>query len=310
MPATTIGSGGSSTTVGGLLQSIRALIPDPVATGQPMSADGEDFSFSILLQWINDGLKILCTEAGIVNDWWAIASEQGMDVYELPSDIQNVEQLWYDNWPCWRSPELDALFVNKITQRSYFFGPHSLTAINRLHVWPACDRTAQVTTLSADIDATVRTIPLTSVSSFRPYGFVMIENELILYRTVNASPTNTLTQTLRAQGGTQAAAHVSGTAVNELNIMFRCSKLPPALTGVDSLIDIPSGLVPLLELYVISRVRESEQDHQIAMAMMNDFRKAVDSLAAKSQLQGLTQGLQVRTAAPGPYLFNGRTYIP
>lgn len=310
MPAPSIGSGASSTTVGGLLSSIRAQIPDPVPLGQPPSADGNAFSFSILLQWLNDAMRILCTSANVINDWYAIASETGMDVYELPDEIQQVDQLWYDNFPCWRSPELDALFVTKIQGRSYFFGPHSIAATNRLHVWPACDRTAQVTALSANITATDRTIPLASVSAFRPYGFLLIEQELILYRTVNGTPTNTLTQTLRGQGGTLPAAHLSGTTAYEHNIMFRCSKLATPVTGVSDPIGIPTGLVPLLELYVLAKVRQSEQEYQMASQMLQEFDRAVDKLGSKSQLQGLQQGLQVRAGQPGPILYGGRVYIP
>lgn len=307
MPVPNIGTSTALTTAGELIQSIRDQIPDPVSDP---ALDGSSFSLATLLRYINSSARIMAASAPIVMDWFAIQSEAGMDVYELPNHILSVEQLWYDMWPCWRAPELDALFVTKITSRSYFFGPHSIHATPRIHVWPAADRTGANTTLSSSITDASVIIPLTSVTGFKQYGFALIESELVLYRTVNASPTNTLTQVLRGQGGTAKVSHNSGAAVAERNIFFKCSRLPVKVTSPSDPVEIPIGLVPLLELGVLARVREAEQEAQEARSLRQDFDREIATLAEKAAYKGLRQGIQVRTEPPGPLLYYGRVYVP
>lgn len=307
MPNINIGTPTAVTTAADLIQSIRDMIPDPVSDP---ALDGSSFSLASLLRFINSSARTMAAAAPIIMDWYAIQSQSGMDVYELPDHILSVEQLWYDMWPCWRAPELDALFVTKITSRSYFFGPHSIHAIPRLHVWPAADRTGATTTLSSPITATDLTIPLTSVVGFKEYGFAIIESELILYRTVNASPTNTLTQILRGQGGTIAVSHSSGAAVTERNIFFKCSRLPTKITSPSDVVEIPVGLVPLLELGTMARVREAEQELQESRSLRQEFEKGITTLAERAAYKGLRQGIQVRTEPPGPLLYFGRVYVP
>ena len=230
-----------------------------------------------------------------------------MDVYELPARILSVEQLWYDLWPCWRSPAADAFFTAKIESRSYFFGPYAIHATPRLHVWPAADRTGATTTLNGAIANDATTITLTSATNFRTYGYFSVEDEIILYRTIS---TNTVTDILRGQAGTVAAAHSDLAPVTERNIFFRCSRLPVTVTGVNDVIEIPLGLVPLLELYALSKVREAEQDHQTAMMLRQEWTSSMTSLTASASLKGLRQGLQVRASPQGPLLSGGRVFVP
>jgi hypothetical protein len=302
-----IGTPTASTRAGNIILSIRDQIPDPV--NDPI-VDGTAFSLASLLRWLNDGMRIMASSAPIVQDWYAIGSENGMDVYEIPDVFLSVEQLWYDLWPCFRSPEWSALFVNKISSRSYFFGPHSLHAQPRIHVWPAADRTAATTTLSTTISATDTSIVAASIASFNQYGFFEIEGELILYRTVTAG-TNTFSTILRGQGGTTAAPHTSGATISEKNIFFKASRLPTALTGVGDVLEIPVGLTPVLELYVLSKVREAEQESELAKSLRQEFAQAVQMLSTKAQNTGqIRQGIQVRTTLAGPLLYGGRVYVP
>src|SRR5512147_3034013 len=106
---------GSPSGVGGLgdlIMEIRDLIPDPVETP---GEDGPAFSLASLLRFVNHACEDLCYHAPIIEDWYAVPSERGMDIYELPNLVVDIRQLWYDLWPCWRSPEYDAIFVTKIT---------------------------------------------------------------------------------------------------------------------------------------------------------------------------------------------------
>lgn len=308
MPTPSIGTPTSTSTAGQVIQSIRDMIPDPTPNNDP-GQDGTAYSLLSLLRWMNDALRIMATSAPIIQDWVGLASEQGMDLYNLPTTTLSVEQLWYDNTPCYRAPEWQSLFVNMVQGRSYYFGPHSIHQQPRLQVWPACDRTAATTTLSSTISATDTIIPVVAAGPFRPYGFFDVEGEIILYRGQNAAATQFL-HILRGQSGTTPAAHNNGAAVHERNIMMKVSRLPTPLAGVNDVIEIPVGLTPLIEVYVLSKVRESEQDHQAAQMLRGEFTKDIQALETKNPVPGLRQGLQVRDTANAPILWGGRVYIP
>jgi len=294
-----------------LVTSISQQIPDP---------NNLAFSVPQLLAWISDAGDTLCATVPVVQDWYAIQAQTGMDIYQLPQHIQSVEQAWFDLTPLTRTAEIDDIFTTKITGRSWWFGPHSIHANPRLHVWPAPNRTGLTTTLLANITATDGAIPVdnvgvvtaTSASGFKVFGFLQIDNEIILYRNLpGTGGPGPITNILRGQGGTIAAAHTAGAIITELNIMFKCTRLPNRVTATTDLLEVPRGLWPLLELYVLARVRSVEQDEQTAMMLRREFDQMVEKLAQKSQIKGLRQGIQVRALAPGwGGLFRGRTYIP
>jgi hypothetical protein len=272
------------------------------------TVDGTGFSLATLIRWVNDAMRIMATSAPIIQDWHAVQSTQGMDLYELPAMTLSVEQLWYDLFPCVRQPELMTIWETKLTARSYAFGPHSIHAQPRIQVWPACDRTGATTTLSTTITSTATSIVVADASAFQAYGYIGIEDEIIAYRTVSS---NTLTGILRGQAGSTASSHNSGATVTERNIMMKLSRLPTPVTGADDPIEIPVGLTPLIELYVLAKIREAEQESALALQLRNDFNRAMEALQAKAQLKGLRQGIQVQENGPGAWLyFNGRVFVP
>lgn len=293
------------TNAGDVILSIRAQIPDMVSDPQ---SDGGAFSFATLVRWINDSMRIMCTASPVIEDWYGIQSKQGMDIYELPNETLSVEQLWYDLLPCVRAPEALTIYVNKITSRGYYFGPHSTHAQQRLQVWPASDRTGATTILFGNLSATASTIPVADASQFKQMGFLSIDQEIILYRTINSGIVF-FDNILRGQAGTVAAAHNDGAVVTERNIMMKMSRLPVPIVNASDPIEIPNGLLPLIELYVLAKVREAEQESQIAMAMRKEWDAAMTKLTNSSTLAGIKQGLQVSSAV-GPDLYRGRVFIP
>lgn len=295
-----------ATTAANILTSIRGQIPDIVSN---ITTDGAAFSLSLLLLWLNDAMRALATAAPVIIDWTAIQSTSGMDAYVLPDFWVTTEQAWFDLLPCTRVAEIDDIFTTKITGRSWWFAPHSSTVTPVIHMWPACNRTGSTTTLNGNIGATDTTITLTDSSGFNTMGFFTIGTELVRYM-ANNTTTGVMTNILRGQGGTVAAAHLTGAVVTENNIMLKGSRLPIPLVDTTSLIEIPQGLWPLLELYVIAKVREAEQDSGTAIKLRQEFYAACEKLGNKSQFKGTRQGLQIRISPAGPNLFGGRLYIP
>src|SRR3989304_3779777 len=131
-----IGSSTSSTAAQNLIMSVRDRIPDPVDN----PADDGGFKVASLIRWINEGMLYMCGRAPLIIDWYAFQSEAGMDVYELPGYIMDVQQLWYDLWPCWRSPELDAIETPNVAQGSVFVRLLDNHVAGPIYVWPAADR--------------------------------------------------------------------------------------------------------------------------------------------------------------------------
>lgn len=298
-------------TAADLILSVRTQIPDPAPDNDP-ALDGNAFRVDTLLRWVNDAGRLIAIAAPVVQDWFGFPTEIGQDVYELPSYITSVEQAWYNLLPLTRSPEADSIFTSKVSGRAWWMAPHSLHARPRMHIWPAPSESGAATTTSGSHADTATVITLADAAGFQQYGYALIApgtetEELIRYATVEG---NQLKNVLRAQGATSApATWANGTAVRECNLFGKCFRLPRPLKKVSDPMEIPQGLWPLVELYVLSKVRESEQDHQTSMQLYQTFNQLKDQLTDKAQLKGLRQGLQVRLF-DGPSLFRGRTYIP
>jgi len=90
-------------------------------------------------------------------------------------------------------------------------GYNDITPIRLTTAAGAITFSASANTLSADISDTVNVIPLTSSSGFPNNGRIQIDNEIITYTGITS---NNLTGCSRAQNGTTAASHTSGTAVD------------------------------------------------------------------------------------------------
>lgn len=289
-----------------LIFSIRDQIPDPPLTANDPTSDGAAFTYATLLRWVDDAGRIMCGKARVIVDWHAITSRIGMDTYELPPQILDVMECWYDLQQLGEQPQNFDYDRNKITAPSYTFGHHASHAIPRFHVWPTCDRSGAMTTLAASIGSMDSSIILTDASQFKPYGFMLIDSEIIMYRTIT---TNTLTGILRGQSLTLPASHTIGGSVTELNIMFKVHRLPMPCNCATRL-EIPMEFWPLIELYVISKVREAEQDHQTSRVMRDEFNKYVDTMAEKNRRSWPRQGTQVGPSWSGPLLYNrGRVIV-
>lgn len=92
--------------------------------------------------------------------------------------------------------------------------------------------------------------------------------------------------------------------------MFKCTRLANPISGPNDLIEVPQGLWPLIELYVISNVREAEQDTQLGMMLRKEFMERVKDLGSKASQKEARHGIQVRVMQPGPELYGGRVFIP
>lgn len=296
-----------------LILSIREQIPD-ATTGDDPALDGKAFSLATLLRWINDAGRLMCAKTPIIRDWYGLPTVVGKDVYVLPDYITSVEQVFYDLYPMGRAPEENFIFASKVEGRSWWFGPHAIHAIPRLFVWPAPSSAGASTTLNGSITATATSLTLTSGTGVQAFGFLRLggdiaTSELIRYSNIVTS-TGVVSNMLRGQGGTVAQAWANLAVVDEGNLFFNCYRLPVPLKTSTDPVEMPQALWPLIELYVLSKVRSAEQDDATALQLRQEFFQILKDMLDAAPLKGLRQGLQVRTTYGLPELWRGRLIIP
>ncbi len=289
-----------------LILSIRAQIPDPAEADDP-DLDGPAFRTADLLRWVNDAGRLIASRVPAIQDWYGFPSEIGQDVYELPEWITSVEQLWYELLPATRSSVFEGTLISKVQGRAWWFAPHAVGSRPAIHLWPTPSEAGTSTTLAADLSASDTTAILASTAGFRAYGFVRLGSagaefnplpfpEVARYAALSGSQ---LTGLVRAQGGTMAVDLSAGAPAVECNVFLRCFRLPRPVFSARDPFELPPGLWPVVELYVLAKVREAEQDHATAAQLRNEFYQLVDQLGAKYPLAvGARQGLQVRMAWP------------
>lgn len=298
-------------TAGTLITSIRYQIPDRT-TGDDPTLDGTSFTLAQLLVWINDACTLIALAAPVIVDWWGVQSTTGQDLYPIPSYITDIRKAWYDLKPLTVASEGDDIFTTKIGGPSWWFGVHSTPADNNTwHVWPAPERTGATTTLTNAVGATDVSLPIANSTGFMSFGYLTIDSELIRYANLPAVVgAGNVTNILRGQGGTIAAAHNNGATVTENNIMFNVTRLPIRISTATDPVEIPLPLWPLVELYVLAKVRATEQNDEVATQLRKEWIQLIEQLSNKAQLSKPRQGLQVRILPMARQLYAGRVYIP
>ena len=133
---------------------------------------------------------------------------------------------------------------------------------------------------------------LVSASGFLPFGYAQIENEIVQYQALSTSPVGIATIT-RGIGGTSPATHAGGVAVTHLSLWVKGKRTPLEITSSASLIELPSAFTYPLELYVLSKARQAEQEFGEAAKLMQSFHGEIDRIN-KNPGWKMSQGLQVR----------------
>lgn len=290
-----------------LILNIREDIPDRVE-GDDAHLDGRAFSLATILRWINDASDLICLNANVIQDWYAIPSVAGQDLYELPDFITSVEQVWFNLLPLDRSSEQENLFTVKRSGSSWWFSPHNTGITPRLFLFPAPSVSAATTQLNGAVTATATSFTVDDASTFNQYGYLDVDGEIDRYSTV--ASTTSITNLVRGQAGTTAVAHADNAVVTDLNIMFKCFRLARHVETADDVLELPRGLFPLVQLYAAAKVASAEQDKQGGAQMFQMFMSLIDKLSAKPAVQGLRQGIQVKLWPDGGTSANVRMVIP
>ena len=163
------------------------------------------------IEWQNRGINMWTIDQGV------ISLTAGLNTYALPLDTIDLMDHVIRTGSNTASTQSD-LSITRISMPTYATIPNKLAQGRPIQVW--VQRLSGVqsptnATLSGTITATTTTITLSTVVGLPGAGFIRIDSEDIYYGYLSG---NTLGGVFRAQNGTTAAAHTTGTAIYNPNL--------------------------------------------------------------------------------------------
>ena len=163
------------------------------------------------IEWQNRGINMWTIDQG------ALTLTAGLNTYALPLDTIDLMDHVIRTGSNTSSTQSD-LSITRISMPTYATIPNKLAQGRPIQVW--VQRLSGVqsptnSTLSGTITATTTTITLSTVVGLPGAGFIRIDSEDIYYGYLSG---NTLGGVFRAQNGTTAAAHTTGTAIYNPNL--------------------------------------------------------------------------------------------
>jgi hypothetical protein len=160
----------------------------------------------LFADWANRGVNMWTFDQGTIN------LVPGQNTYPLPTDTVDLLEHVIRTGAGSASTQSD-LTITRISVSTYATIPNKLQQARPIQVWiqRLDGQTSAVgTTISATITSTATTIAVTSAASLPATGFVLIGSETIGYGYISG---NTLTNCVRGQNNTTAAAHTAGDGV-------------------------------------------------------------------------------------------------
>ena len=163
------------------------------------------------IEWQNRGINMWTIDQG------ALTMTAGLNTYALPLDTIDLMDHVIRTGSNTASTQSD-LSITRISMPTYATIPNKLAQGRPIQVF--VQRLSGVlsptnSTLSGTITATTTTITLSTVVGLPGAGFIRIDSEDIYYGYLSG---NTLGGVFRAQNGTTAAAHTTGTAIYNPNL--------------------------------------------------------------------------------------------
>jgi len=238
----------------------------------------------LFADWANRGVNMWTFDQGTIN------LVPGQNTYPLPTDTVDLLEHVIRTGAGSASTQAD-LTITRISVSTYATIPNKLQQARPIQVWiqRLDGQTSSVgTTISATITATATTIAVTSAASLPSTGFILIGSETIGYGYISG---NTLSNCVRGQNNTTAAAHTAGDGVYIQNlpaitvwptpdnsqtyqfIYWRLRRVNDAGGGVNTM-DVPFRFLPCmvagLSYYLALKVPNGAQRLDILKAQYDE----------------------------------------
>ena len=238
----------------------------------------------LFADWANRGVNMWTFDQGTIN------LVPGQNTYPLPTDTVDLLEHVIRTGANSASTQAD-LTITRISVSTYATIPNKLQQARPIQVWiqRLDGQTSSVgTTISATITSTATTIAVTSAASLPSTGFILIGSETIGYGYISG---NTLSNCVRGQNNTTAAAHTAGDGVYVQNlpaitvwptpdnsqtyqfIYWRLRRVNDAGGGVNTM-DVPFRFLPCmvagLSYYLALKVPNGAQRLDILKAQYDE----------------------------------------
>lgn len=303
-----------STQASVVINKLRDLGPDPVydSAGNPLpTTDGGFWRSQTCYRFLSDAVKACAQGMGwFVQDWFALPATANQPAYLLDPHWTAMQSVIVNGWVLAPIDEVLTIYPGKeITQKQpiRYFQRKFLDQIT-VGIFPAPTVTDPTPTLLGTMTSVSSTATFTTTAGWLQAGYFQVESEIIRYETIDASSTFTLT---RGQCGTTAAAHNANLAATHLSIWVKGPRMPMDITTATDIIELPSAFIYPLELYVLSKYRQSEQEFGEARALMKDFENELEKKRRDPYWQSLDSNVVQPFDAPayGPLAWN-RVIVP
>ena len=160
----------------------------------------------LTIEFANRGLNMWTIEQGSFN------LTPGLNTYPLPTDTIDLLDHVIRTGANSTSTQAD-LNITRISVSTYATIPNKITQARPIQVWIqrlSGETNPTGSTLNGNITASDTTITLSSVVGLAASGYIRLDSETIYYNYISG---NTINNCFRAQNGTTAASHTTGTAV-------------------------------------------------------------------------------------------------
>ena len=160
----------------------------------------------LTIEFANRGLNMWTIEQGSFN------LTPGLNTYPLPNDTIDLLDHVIRTGANSTSTQAD-LNITRISVSTYATIPNKITQARPIQVWIqrlSGETNPTGSTLNGNITASDTTITLSSVVGLAASGYIRLDSETIYYNYIDG---NTINNCFRAQNGTTAASHTTGTAV-------------------------------------------------------------------------------------------------
>jgi hypothetical protein len=270
-----------SALAGTIVNAVRDLIPDPtptyLSTGIPdPDENGGLIRASTMYRWLDSGVRIMARACGsVIEDWYAVAQRHHQPFYRLSDRFNSVTHAFSNLWPCdLRTLNAgDVIWPNAVEAQAATAYVHKRTDVLAIGLFPVPSRDDPRTSLSAGITPTAGDpIEVGATTDFLPYGYVLVDAEIIQYYTLSTTPVGLGTIT-RGACGTTAASHAPGAIVSSLGFWVKGTRSPAAISAANSLVELPLDVVSHLETYLLACCRRSENEEPEAKSLFEDFAR-------------------------------------
>ena len=160
----------------------------------------------LTIEFANRGLNMWTIEQGSFN------LTPGLNTYPLPTDTIDLLDHVIRTGANSTSTQAD-LNITRISVSTYATIPNKITQARPIQVWIqrlSGETNPTGSTLNGNITASDTTITLSSIVGLAASGYIRLDSETIYYNYIDG---NTINNCFRAQNGTTAASHTTGTAV-------------------------------------------------------------------------------------------------